>query len=196
MLARIQEPGLPDYLRMAIAHRKSISLRLKGDHDRSDVVVQDTLGSIVFNSTDIRSYCSYGRLLLSRAENAILRKEFDKAESYLTSWEVKDSPPSGLELQVVRLKNTVIGRVSRYQGRFPHARYCLEECLKALSGDPSRYHVIHHLADVYCELRIPGEAEKLVFDEVMRLRGRGRQRSKAFRHLALPLARPTLSKEH
>ena len=97
-------------------------------------------------------------------------------------------PPSGLELQVVRLKNTVIGRVSRYEGQFEHARHCLEECLKTIPSNASRYHVMHHLADVYCELRIPGKAEKLILDEVNQLRAQGKQRSKPFRRLALPLA--------
>ena len=188
VLAKIQDTGLPDHLQMAIALRQSISLRFKGDHDRSDVVIQNIFKSIAIDSTDIRSHCSYGRLLLSRTENAILRKEFNNAASYLASWEVKNSPPSELELQVVRMKNTVIGRVSRYEGQFEHARHCLEECLKTIPSDASRYHVMHHLADVYCELRISKEAENLLLDEVKQLRARGEQRSKPFRRLVLPLA--------
>ncbi len=188
VLAKIEDTGLPDHLRMAIANRQSISLRFKGDHNRSDVVIQDILERITINSTDIRSHCSYGRLLLSRTENAIMRKDFNKVASHLASWEVKNSPASGLELQVVRMKNTVIGRVSRYEGQFEHARYCLEECLKTIPNDASRYHVMHHLADVYCELKFPGEAENLVLDEFDQLRAQGKQRSKAFRRLGLPLA--------
>jgi len=188
VLARIQGPELPDYLQMAIADRKSVSLRFKGDHNQSDVIIQDILGSIAIDSKDIRSYCAYGRLLLSRAENAILRKEFSKAESYVATWEVKNSEPSGPELQVVRLKNTVLGRVFRYEGDFPHARHCLEKCLQTIPGDASRYHIMHHLGDVYCELGVPGEVEKLVLDEINQLRARGKQHSKAFRRLALPLA--------
>ena len=188
VLAEIQDIGIPDHLRMAIANQQSILLRFKGDHDRSDIVIQDILERIATDSTDIRSHCSYGRLLLSRTENAILRKDFNKVAFYLASWEVKSSPPSGLELQVVRMKNTVIGRVSRYEGQFEHARYCLEECLKTIPSDASRYHVMHHLADVYCELGISEEAENLVLDEVKQLRARGKQRSRHFRRLALPLA--------
>ncbi len=89
---------------------------------------------------------------------------------------------------MVRLKNTVMGRLSRYKGEFKHASYCLEECLKTVPGDASRYHIMHHLADVYCELKVPEEAEKLVLDEVNRHRAQGKQRSRAFRRLALPLA--------
>ena len=188
VLDNTQDTGVPDYLRMAIANQQSISLRLKGDHDQSDVVIQDILKKIVIDSTDIRSHCSYGRLLLSRTENAILRKDFNKVASHLADWEVKNSPPSESELQVVRMKNTTIGRVSRYEGQFEHARYCLKECLKTIPSEASRFHVMHHLADVYCELRTPGEAEILVRDEVKQLRARGKQRSRPFRRLSLPLA--------
>jgi tetratricopeptide (TPR) repeat protein len=188
VLAEIQDLELPDYLRMAIADRKSILLRFKGDHDQSDVVIQDILESIVMDSKDIRSHCAYGRLLLSLTENAILRKEFGEAASYLAIWEVRNSVPSGLELQVVRLKNTVLGRVSRYDGKFQHARYCLEACLQTIPGSASRYHIMHHLGDVYCELGMPEEVEKLVLGDVEHLRARGKQHSKAFRRLALPLA--------
>jgi tetratricopeptide (TPR) repeat protein len=188
VLAKILDPESPDYLRMAVVDRKSILLRFRGDHDQSDLVIRDILESIVTDPKDIRSHCAYGRLLLSQTENAILRKEFNKAESYLAGWEVKNLEPSGLELQVVRLKNTVLGRVSRYEGKFPHARYCLEQCLKMIPGDASRYHIMHHLGDVYCELGIPGEVEKLVLDEIKQLRARGKQQAKAFRRLVFPLA--------
>jgi hypothetical protein len=65
VLSKIQDPELPAHLRMAIANQESISLRLKGDHDRSDVVNQDILESIALDTTDIKSHRSYGRLLLS-----------------------------------------------------------------------------------------------------------------------------------
>ncbi|KAL6714255.1 hypothetical protein ACLMJK_007678 [Lecanora helva] len=188
VVAKIQDTGIPNHLQMAIANQQSILLRFEGNHDRSDVLIQDVLSRMATNSTDIRSHCAYGRLLLSRTENAIFRKDFNEAVLYLETWEVKSSDPSGLELQVVRMKNTAIGRVSRYEGRFEHARFCLESCLETIPYDASRYHVMHHLADVYCEMGFSEEAEKLVFDEVKQLRGRGKQRSRNFRRLALSLA--------
>ena len=182
----MREAGLPDYLRLAIVNRQSVLLRFEGDHDQSDALIQDILSKIP--TTDIRSHCLYGCLLLSRTENAILRKEFDKAASYLEQWEAKNDPPSRCELQVVRLKNTVFGRVSRYQGDFTHAEYCLNTCLLTISTETSRYHIMHHLADVYCELRLAGKAEALLTEGIKDLRVRGKQCSKAFRRLLLPLA--------
>lgn len=180
----MQEAGLPDYLRLAICNRQSVVLRFQGDHDQSEFLIQDILDRTPI--TGIRSYCLYGRLLFSRAENAILRKEFDKAASYLEQWEVKNNPPSEYELQVIRLKNTVFGRVSRYRGEFQHAEYCLNACLMTIPTETSRYHVMRHLADVYFELGRAESVEELLRRDIETVRGK--QRSKAFRRLMLPFA--------
>ncbi|KIW80568.1 hypothetical protein Z517_07184 [Fonsecaea pedrosoi CBS 271.37] len=94
--------------------------------------------------------------------------------------------PSQYELQVVRLKNTVFGRVSRYHGDFAHAADCLTLCIKAVSTESSRYHHKHHLADVLCELQRSRDAENLSKCDTEDLRIHGKQRSKAFRRLLLP----------
>lgn len=44
------------------------------------------------------------------------------------------------------------------------------------------------LADVYCELKLPEKAEELVKKDIEELKTCGKQRSKAFRRLLLPLA--------
>jgi len=196
ILSRVQDNELPDYLQMAIANRESINLRFRGDHDQSDIVILEMLGRIATNREDMRSYCAYGRLLLSRAENAILRKDFAKAKSFLEVLGVKDpGNPSLLELQLLRMKTACYGRVSRYEGDFSHSRDCLEHCLATLPDDASRYHVMHHLGDIYCELKMPEKAVELVLDETNNLRARGKQNSKPFRRLALPLAEAYIQQE-
>lgn len=188
--AKMREDGLPDYLQLAVGNRESAALRFEGYHDRSDTLIEDVLGRILVR--DIRSHCLYGCLLLSRAENAILRKELNKAASYLGQWETKNDPAFDYELQVLRLKNTVVGRLSRYQGDFPHAEYCLKACLQTIRTETSRFHIMHHLADVYCELGLAGKAEKLLVKDIEDLRVRGKQRSKAFKRLLLPFAEACL----
>lgn len=130
----------------------------------------------------------YGRLLLSHAENAILRNDFDLAEKRIRTWETMNKVATGLELQMIRLKNTVIGRIYRYRGQFTDAENTLRRCLDSIPCDHSRYHVMHHLADVYCELGMEGSARKLVNEPVTELRKQGKQSSKTFRRLGLPLA--------
>jgi hypothetical protein len=65
VLAKILDPELPDYLRMAIVDQKSILLRFRGDHNQSDIIIRDILKSIIIDLRDIRSYCAYRRLLFS-----------------------------------------------------------------------------------------------------------------------------------
>ena len=186
LVAKMRKADLPDYLLLAAAHRQSVLLRAKGDHDQSDDLILDVLNRIVVR--DIRSHCLHGRLLLSRAENAILRKDFNKAISYLQQWECKNVPAIGYELQVIRLKNTVLGRTLRYQGEFARAMECLDTILMTIPTEGSRYHVMHHLADVYCELNLATKAEELLREDIEKLKSCGKHRSKAFRRLLLPFA--------
>lgn len=195
MLAGRFDCELPDHLRIAIAVKKSIFLRFMGNHAQSDMVIDDIEKKVSTNGEDIRLHCAHGRLLLSRAENAIHREEFKEAAAHLARWETKKDPPSALELQVLRLKNTVIGRVFRYQGEFGDSCYTLETTLQLITGhgsmyhgNGSRYHGMHHLADVYCELGAPEKAQCLVFADITALRERGKEHSKPFRRLVLPLA--------
>lgn len=64
----------------------------------------------------------------------------------------------------------------------------LEKCLKMIPDNVSRYHIIHHLADVYCELGLPWQAEELSLAKVQQLRAYGKQHSRVFRRVALPLS--------
>lgn len=184
---------LPDHLRLAVAYQKSVLLRWKDEHFQSDEIIRGILGKVNVNVEDTRVHCAYGLLQLSRTENAIMREEFGVAQSYLASWEIQNHPglefqdqtPSGLELHVLRLKTTVHGRLARYSGDFKLAHYLLEKCLNIIPGNTSRCHIIHHLADVLCELNEPGQAQNLVQQEAQ-LRSNGPTRS--FRRLVLPLA--------
>ncbi|GBF59680.1 folylpolyglutamate synthase [Trichophyton mentagrophytes] len=186
--ATLADQQLPDHLRIAIVNQRSISLRFKGEHHQSDVVIRDTMERISVGSSNIRVHCAYGRLQLSQTENAIMREDFDEAKSYLAVWEVKSPSPSGLELKVVRLKNTVLGRISRYEGHFQHSSHCLEKCLGMTPGNASCYHIMHHLGDVYCELNRPEQAIALVEPEVKKIMASGEPHMRQFRRLALPLA--------
>ena len=82
---------------------------------------------------------------------------------------------------MIRLKNTVFGRMSRYLGDFVHAEYCLKDCLMTIPTEASRYHVVHYLADVYCELKLAEKAEELLKEDIEKLKICGKHCSKAFK---------------
>ena len=59
------------------------------------------------------------RLLLSKAESAILRDDLDCARSYLLKWEVKSQKPSGLGLKFLRRADWIDTRgTSKTRGEF------------------------------------------------------------------------------
>lgn len=68
-----------------MAVRRSVSLRITGEHNLSDRVLHDAIKDSTSDVTDVRVHYAYGRLLLSLAENTILRKQFNEAKLYLTS---------------------------------------------------------------------------------------------------------------
>ncbi|TLD27450.1 uncharacterized protein E2P81_ATG10738 [Venturia nashicola] len=185
-LASLLSPDLPIYLKLAIVDKQGSLLRLEGEYHQSDFVLYHSLSGIDIQSPDMRIHCSYGRVVLSLTENMILQKDYGNAQIYMDHWGPRKSPNPCLEQQVIDLKCIALGRISRYQGYFKHAAACLESCSSTLNLTPSRrFHALHHLADVLCEMRVPGQAENLVRDEIDRLRLDGRQRSKAYRRLLL-----------
>ncbi|KAJ5808875.1 hypothetical protein N7474_010144 [Penicillium riverlandense] len=169
--------------------QESVSLRWEGNHNESDTVLERIfcqLPEVPETDPDIRLHCAYGRLVFSRAENALMRNDFVQAWQYVDRWEKRSDPPSIMEIKLIRLFNTVFGRIARYTGRFLYARESFERCLR--DGDPSYRHIQFHLADIYCELGCAELAKDLLLGDVERLRHTQSQRLKAFRRLALPLA--------
>jgi tetratricopeptide (TPR) repeat protein len=186
---RLQAPFVPPYLAAMLTWQESVSLRWEGNHNESDTVLDSIfrqLPKVPETDPDIRLHCAYGRLVFSRAENAILRNDFARAWQYVDHWESRNDPRSMMEIKLTRLFNTVFGRVARYTGNFLYARECFESCLQ--DGDPSYRHIQFHLADIYCELGHADLAKDLLLDDVERLRHTRSQQFKAFRRLALPLA--------
>jgi tetratricopeptide (TPR) repeat protein len=186
ILSMIQGQNLPDFLKLGVLESQSIALRACGDHQESSDLVLNAVRDASF--TDIRAHCQQGRLILSLVENMILREKYSEASTLLSSWETKQHPPSRIELQVVRMKNTVIGRISRYKGDFSHAAECLNLCLWGVSTETARYHVKFHLADVYCELQRPEAAEQLLEQDVAQLKKGTVASKRVLRRLLLPLA--------
>src|SRR2546423_5067328 len=91
--------------------------------------------------------------------------------------------PSPMELRVLPSKLVVEAKLYRSQGHFNTVQKYLEECLPALlPQDANRYQVICSLADVYCDLGLPENADALVTPEIIFQRGSG-TRSKALRRL-------------
>ena len=188
----MMKAGLPEYLQLAVLNKRSIILRSEGRYNESDDLIQNALDRKI--DPDVRFHCQRGRLLLSQAENAILRKEFGNAIDYLEQWEISPHKQSHCEWQVVRLKNTVYGRIHRYQGHFADAHEYLIVCLRIVTTDSSHHHHLHHLADVYCEMRRPDKVENLLRDHIGGFLQHRKFKSESLRRLLLPWAEASIQK--
>ena len=126
-------------------------------------------------------------MLLSYTENAIVRGDFKKAWDILSNVTSYDASSDGDKL--VRIKNTSIGRVEQYSMKFESAQHYFNICLDAAgqANNPGRYHVIHHIADIYCEQHKPEEAVRLTSNEYLDLKTQGEQRLRTYRRLGLSL---------
>ncbi|KAH9207678.1 hypothetical protein DL95DRAFT_415430 [Leptodontidium sp. 2 PMI_412] len=193
ILDRLHEPELPLYVQFAIVAQKSASLRLQGYHHQSDKLLDKSLNRSIDGLGDIRSLCARWRLLLSQAENAILRRDFRQVMECTSVYE-SPIPPSALQVEVSRLQQTLVARLNRYRGDFKLAKTGLELCLKLPLNEPSRYYVLHHLGDVLCENGSPQIAIQCMKGEVDRLRSQGKEHSKALRRAMLPLAEAYIMK--
>lgn len=80
-ITKMQEANLLNYLLLAAANRQNVLLQIKKNHDQSDDLIINILNKIIVKN--IKSHCLHKRLLLSRAENVILRKKFNKAIFYV-----------------------------------------------------------------------------------------------------------------
>lgn len=178
----------PSHLGLALAHRKSRVLRARGDYHEADSLVKSTLVKHQA-SGDIRTHCYRGYLLLSLAENQILHEDFNSASAYTQQWEANGN--SLLEIYTVWMKVAMIGRIFRYQGRFSEAAEVLQICLKPVS-EMARTHVMHQIADTYCELGCTTEVKELLKEDIQSLQRNDGSISKSLRSLMLPMAEANL----
>lgn len=182
----MRKTDLSDYFLLIAAHKQNVLLRVKKNHDQSNDLILNVLNKIIVRN--MKFYCLHKRLLLFRAKDVILRKDFNKAISYLQQQKCKNVSAIEYELQMIRLKNIVLNRTLWYQKKFPRAMKCLNIIFITISIEGNCYHVMHHLTDVYCELNLAIKAEELLKKNIEKLKSCDKHRSKTFKRLLLLFA--------
>lgn len=177
----------PDHLRLRIACRHSVILRHSGDYSNSEAEISRALAS-AGPFQDPITVGWYWRLLLSRAENAILHHQLDKVTDILISIKVRETP-SIFECDVLWMKNIVHARAFRYDGRFEVAADILKDSLVVCKhSSQSSFQILHHLADVYCELGQVAAVRGLLEMPIQSVKARKAFRSIEYRRLLLSWA--------
>ncbi|KAI9774484.1 MAG: hypothetical protein M1839_001717 [Geoglossum umbratile] len=204
------------YIHAEAAHRESAILRLGGGKGSSNKRLEIFIHSTVFPGhgkemdADARWNANRGDLVVSYAENLIHTGALARAREELCEWEpIVPDFPSTIERLVLRSRDISLGRVLRFEGRFAEALKLFKGILNESQQDDlykesSWYPVIiSHIADMYCELGQPAEAQEMAEPALAQLVRRGWQHVSYGRRLQLALAEAlillgsyTMAEEH
>ncbi len=128
----------------------------------------------------------YGRLHGSHLENLVQCEQYSAAIEEVDDWRTS-KPSSLMEFRVLPSRAVTIAKIYRSQGLFTDVRSRLESCLMMLfPPDTNRCQVLCSLADVYCDLRLPDKAYKLLIPDIEKERKKV-SKTKSFRRLLVTL---------
>ena len=182
LAAEITENESPEYLRAAVALRQSILSRFAAKYDASERVIKDFCNRLWPFPGNQRLHSLHGRLYVSHLENMVQRGDLETALAELNGWNVLENA-SLMELRVLPSKVMAEAKLLRSQARFAEVKESLTGCLEALHPwDEIRWSVVCSLADAYCDLGRPIDADEIVKPEIETQRARGMQ-GKSFRRL-------------
>lgn len=121
-----------------------------------------------------RANSAAGNLTIQHALNCIQVEDLPRAEQLLNAWYPLDQEPSPMEQAVHIRKSLILGRVLRFQGRFPESldqltkTSTLAKQLHNLSFDEDLRDLTCELADTLRELDQPQAAERHLREEIAR----------------------------
>lgn len=189
-------------LELEVVHRRSVFMRMTGDIEGSQEVIEACLAKHSQHTvTSESSSYTITALYHSQANNYAYCFKFKEARATLRHW-------SPLEIKSQEQNNLLwdrmmcVGRITRGEGYFEAARRCFKACTETpFLPKNKRLMAVSALADAHCELAAAGrpyelpnktqhdylnEAEALVSPEIEPIRRSG-QHGKGFRRLLLSL---------
>ncbi|PVH90945.1 hypothetical protein DM02DRAFT_664503 [Periconia macrospinosa] len=192
-VSELIDDASPQHLQAEVANQQSILLRLDANFDHSERVIHDFCcrcgdysqkciptfyQRFQPDGVSRRLNALYGQLHRSHLENLVQCDEYKLAIQEVDNWQLPGSP-SLIETRALPARTLTISKIFRSQGMFPDARRRLELCLDHPQA-MNRSQVLCNLADVYCDLDLPGKADDLISPEVEGGRKRA-TKMKAFR---------------
>lgn len=196
---KLLESGNDCFLDVWLAYRESSILRMSGMPQESDTILQKFLSHAATSSEEDfeltpRFNAQRGDIIISFSENLIYQGKLLEAKAELTKWRPLHTDRSTLESITQRARDITLGKVLRYQGLFEESLVLLEGILQdSLLDDyfegTGWYRVLlSGVADLYCELDRPVDAEKLLLRELTPMRESGTQNIATGRRLQVSLA--------
>ncbi|KAL1853794.1 hypothetical protein Plec18167_007216 [Paecilomyces lecythidis] len=202
---KLLEDDKDPYMNAWLAYRESAIARMFGKEAESEDALQrflqfsTTLGQEEFK-LDPRFNAQRGDLIISFSENLIRQGKLLEAKKELIEWKPLGGSQSTLEGITLRARDITLGKVLRYQGFFEEARTLLEGVLQNSVLDDyfegtGWYRVLlSNVADLYCELGLPANSEKLIMQELSPMKERGTQDIATGRRLQMSLAETYLQR--
>ncbi|KAJ5537510.1 hypothetical protein N7513_007160 [Penicillium frequentans] len=194
------------YLKSWLAYRESAILRMSGMFQQSESVLREFLHYVSiccpqeFEITP-RFNAQRGELVISFSENLIRQGKFSEAKAELVEWQALEKDCSTLEIIVSRARDISLGKALRFQGLFEEALVLLEGILEECQTDDyfegtGWFRVLlSEVADLYCELNRPIDAERLLLRELNPMVERGTENISTARRLRMSLVESYLQQE-
>lgn len=187
------------YLRSCLAYRESAIMRMSGMMQKSRSDLQGYLHHLTTSSREDfeltqRFNAQRGILIISFAENLIRQGKLSEAKAELAEWKALDKSYSTLERITSRARDITLGKILRFQGHFKEALVLLEDVLQGCQlddyfvGSGWYGNLISEIADLYCELDRPADAQELLLRELTPIMERGTQDISTGRRLRMSLA--------
>ena len=188
-----------------LAYRESCILRMAGNVPGSEkaLVAFSELAASAGGAENAQTTPRYnavrGEIIISRSENLVRDWKLEDARRELSKWCIlQQFSESTLEKITALERDTIMGKILKYQGRFEEALRLLESLLQdgSLPFKGSGWYcvLLSNVADLQCELGRPDEAERLLNDQLQIMINRKTDDISTGRRLRLSLAESFLAR--
>lgn len=188
-----------DYLRAAITYRNSSLVRMTGHKKMSNELLKQFIhsdDSSKLSSLDPRYNAHRLDLIISYAQNLVQESNLATAREELSNWlPLNTTSPSSMERLALKNRNTTLGKILRYEGKFAEALTYLEGILEHSGYEDEeigettgwRHLLLSNIADVYTELGRPVNAITILEPEITQMRSKNWAESGSSKRLQLSL---------
>lgn len=167
--------GLDDrYLQSCVAQRECVLYRITGDMGQAACAIDkatSVLGPIPATA-EKKAHAAFGQIAIQHALNYIQVDDLLSATKELDAWQPLGQTPSAIEEVTLFRKHIILGKISRFEGRFSDSLANLKrskdlaDLRHNLFFNEDRHELVCNLADTLQELERPVDAERYLRNEL------------------------------
>ena len=188
-----------EYLRAAITYRNSSLVRMTGNKEESNELLKQFIHARDHSKSSLlnpRYNAHRVDLIISYAQNLLQESKLAAAREELSNWlPLNILSPSSMERSALKSRNTTLGKILRYEGKFAEALTYLEGILEQSKYEDGeieetagwRHLLLSNIADLYTEVGRPADAEAMLEFEITQMRSKNWAESGSSKRLQLSL---------